>query len=125
MASRDALDAARQYVQAVGHPLEEGSWWKQLTTGRRQFNRQRQAVQVNADGGDRLDVRFRHGQVRLDRERPLQEECNPCILGKVFISCKLRAFGQRQRGNRELVFSLDMQHGAACHQDFQVRAGNQ
>ena len=99
MAGRDALDAARQYVQAVGHPLEEGSWWKQLTTGRRQFNRQRQAIQVNADGGDRLDVRFR--------------------------SCKLRAFGQRQRGNRELVFSLDMQHGAACHQDFQVRAGNQ
>ncbi len=78
-----------------------------------------------ANRSDRMNVRFGDGEIWLHRQGPLQEKGERCILQKLLTLDRLQACGKCQWRNRKLMFSLEVQIGAARYQDLQIGTGEQ
>jgi len=93
--------------------------------GRRQFNRQRQAVQPGADRCDVLGVLFSQPEIARNRPRALHEECDRSVVRQGFERWKVMQVGDGQWRDRELEFALHPQDGAAGQQDLELGAGRE
>ncbi len=71
---RGVARAPRQQGQAVRQPGQQGRRSEHLGAGRRQLDRQRQAVEGTADPGDRRRVLGGEGKARTDGPGALHEE---------------------------------------------------
>ena len=109
---RQVARARRQQAQPVAQPLCHRGRREQPDPGRRELDRQRQAVEAADDLGHRLPVRRREHEVRPHRHRAFHEQ--PDGLGVH----ELRDVGdtrgrQRERRDRELLLAGDPQRGTA------------
>ncbi len=98
---------------------------EQLDAGSGQFDSQGQAIETGADFGDGTSVGRGHLERGLDCPGALEEEGNGGIVRQGIYGRKLFQIGERQWRNGKLVFALDVQHGTAGDQHFQLRARGQ
>ena len=87
--------AAGEQVEALLEPGEQRLRREQLRARGRQLDRERQAVEPDADLGDRRRVRARDGEVGLDRLRALDEERDRLVLRQRRELRQMRRVGQR------------------------------
>ena len=94
---------------------------EQLDAGRGELDRQRQAVQTVADLGDGGRVFLRQLEIGFHGHGPLEEERDRRSARQLLEGGDASG-GQTERGDRELMLPVDVQRGAAGHEDLQRRS---
>ncbi len=117
--------SARQHLQSLSQTGQECLWGEEFDACRCQFNGQRQPIQAHTDLGDGTRIGGSHLDVGPGSLCTLQKECHSCILCQGFALGKLGEVGQRQRWDRKLAFTTDVQYGTTGHQDVELRAVGQ
>src|SRR6266567_2846577 len=115
---------ACQDLQPLTQPSEQCLGWKQFDASRCQLYCQRQSIQAYTD----LRHCTRSGRSELEggqgRTSTLQEEgCRP-VLREFLAPGKVSKVRQSQRGDRKLLFSLNMQRGTAGDHHLESRASS-
>jgi ABC-type amino acid transport system permease subunit len=123
------LEALRLVPRATGEQwqpaleaIQHGGWGKQVAPRRRQFDRQRQAIEPPANLGDRGRGRFGSGHIGSHSCGAGQEQ--PYRLGIDYLSTGTGR-GQGHRRDRERMLAADAQGSTAGDQQCQARAGVQ
>src|SRR5262245_49757019 len=94
--------------------------------GRGQFNRQRQPIQVCANGCDCLYIFMSEKKIALERLRTLDEERYRGRFGLLVGRAAVSTIRQSQWWHDELMFTINMQPDPTRDQDFETRhAGEQ
>lgn len=117
---RQVPGAAGQQVQALVEALGHLGRLQRADASGRQLERQRQAVQPDADLPDGGCVGGRHPEVGPHRAGPLQEERQRLRLLQLLQVVRAVAGGQRHRGNRKLLLRRDPQSRPAGDQDLEL-----
>ncbi len=117
--------ATGEDIQTMGKAMEQSLRWEQLAPGSGQFERQRQAIQAHADLCD--GVRISRGQLkgRLDGLRAQDKEAHRGPLQEGLWLWQLREIGERERGNRELLLSREVEGGSAGDEHAETRTGGE
>jgi hypothetical protein len=113
---RHVLRAIGEQGEAATEPDQQRLRGQQGHPGRRQFDRQRQAVQAPADPGDRGGVFVGEGERRAHRRGPLDEQTDGLVLDQ---RARRRRSGGLRKGQRrygEDVLAGDPQQRPARHQ---------
>ena len=124
-AGKIASSGSERGAQGLIQPAEQGLRRKELDPGGRQFDRERQPVDALTDSGDGGRIVIGGLEIRLDRDRALDEEPDCLELRKGREVRQGLEIGQRQRGHRKFLFAVDAQDGAAADQHPQARAALQ
>ena len=113
LARRLVARPAGEQLEAPLEPGEQRLRREQLRARGRELDRERQAVEADADLGDRGRVRGRHGEVGLDRLRALDEERDRVVLRELLELRQVRRVGQAERRHLELVLAGEPERRAA------------
>src|SRR6266699_540606 len=125
LAGRDIADGAGKEVLSLLQAREQGLRRKELAASGGQFKCQGQSIQAHAYLSNSRDVYWGQLKIGVDGLGPLTEEGDRARAGKHCIYGKLLKVGQGQWGDGKYVFTLQMQHGTAGHQELQSRASEQ
>ena len=80
MTRRHVARPAREQVEALLEPREQRLRREQLRARSRELDRERQAVEPDANLGDRRRIGVGHGEVRFHRTRAVDEERDRLVL---------------------------------------------
>ena len=116
LAGREGAGAARQERQPLLQPLQQRLRREDLDPRGGQLDGQRQPVEPGADLGHGGRVGSGHGEVRLDRLRPLDEQAHRLVLAQALDRRQVGRIGQRERCQRVFLLAVGMQRDAAGHQ---------
>lgn len=86
---------SREELQAAVQPRKLRSGREKFDASRREFERQRQAIQAHTNLRDGRRIRLRDREIRLDGPRPLGKECDRIILGQCGEIGKMRRVRNR------------------------------
>ncbi len=116
---------AGQEREGIRQSLEQGLGREDLQPGGRQLDREGQAVEPGADGGDRSRVLRRHGERRAHLARAIDEERH--ALDAAELLRRERGVRIRHGEGRQRVFVLarEVQDLPAGRQDRQLAAGHE
>ncbi len=103
--------AAGEEVEALLEPGEQRLRREQLRAGGGELDREREAVEADADLGDRGRVRVRHGEVGLDGAGAFDEERDRLVLRERRDRGQVRGVGQVERRHRVLVLAREVERG--------------
>ena len=119
----DIAGAARQERQAPVEPGEDRHRIEELAAGRSQLDREREAVEADADGGDRRCVLRVELEVGAHGTRSLDEQRDGIVPGERFGWRQVARVRDAQRRDRILLLAPEVKDLAARRQDGQVGRG--
>ena len=102
-------------------PGEQRLGREQLGARGGKLDREREAVEADADLGDRRRVRVRDGEVGLHGAGALDEERDRLVLRERRDLGQMRGVGQVERRHRELVLAGEVHGDAARDEQLQLR----
>ena len=120
----DIAGAARQERQASVEPGEDCRRIEELGAGRSQFDREREAIEADADGRDRRCVLRVELEVGANGSRALDEERDRIEPGERLGWRHVARAGDAQRRDRILLLAPEVKDLAARRQDGQVGRGS-
>ena len=121
--SRKVARARRQQPEPIAQPAEHRLGSQDPDPRRGELDRQRQAVEADADLGDRRRVLVRDLEPGPHRPSALDEQRDRLVLGELRQRRKVGRVRQAERRNRVLLLARHLQRASAAGQDGEVRAG--
>ena len=125
LACRQIARAAGEEGQATVQARQERRQGEELGARRGELDRQRQAVEAAADGGEGRHVGICRGEARVGGLRPFEEEGGSGELRQVGEGSRLLRLRQGQGRDEEFVLAPDLQRHPAGHQELHSRAGGE
>ena len=117
--------ARRQQPEPIAQPAEHRLGSQDPDPSRGELDRQRQAVQADADLGDRRRILVRDLESGPHRPSTLDEQRDRLVLGELRQRRKVGRVRQAERRNRVLLLARHLERASAAGQDGEVRAGGE